>query len=41
MVEYLIALCAVLAIVSVTGWVVSAARHSSVRTAALVSSDCP
>ena len=39
MVEYLIALCAILAIVSVTSWVVAAARHSSVRTAALVSSD--
>lgn len=41
MVEYVIALCAILAIVSVTWWVVAAARGSSARTAALVSADSP
>ncbi len=41
MVEYVLAVLALLVVVSAMGWVVAAARRSVVRTEALVSSDYP
>ena len=41
MVEYVLAVCALLIVVLAMGWVVAAARRSAVRTEALVSSDYP
>ena len=41
MLEYVIAVCAMLAAIAALGWVVTAAKRSASRTAALVASDCP
>ena len=41
MVEYVLAVCALLVVVVAMGWLLSAARHNVVRTEALVSSDYP
>jgi len=41
MVEYVLAVCALLVVAVAMGWVVAAARRSAVRTEALVSSDYP
>ncbi|MBR1920757.1 MAG: hypothetical protein IJ829_01995 [Kiritimatiellae bacterium] len=40
-VEYVLALCAMLAIVGAMGYLVTAARRSAVRTESLVRSDYP
>jgi len=40
-VEYVLALCAMMVVVAVTGWLLSAARSNVVRTEALVGSDYP
>jgi len=41
MVEYVLAVCALLVVAVAMGWVVAAARRSAVRTEALVRSDYP
>lgn len=41
MVEYVLAVIALLLVVGSMGWVIAAARHAVVRTEALVSSDYP
>ncbi len=41
MLEYVLALCALLAVVGAMGYLVAAARKSVARTEALVSSDYP
>ena len=41
MMEYVIAMCAMLAVVAAMACAVSAARRSALRTSVLVASDCP
>ncbi len=41
MVEYVLAVLALLVVVSAMGWVLTAAKNSVVRTETLVSSDYP
>ena len=41
MMEYVIAVCAMLTVIAAMGWFVSAARRSALRTEALVAADCP
>ncbi len=41
MVEYVLAVCALLVVVAAMGWVVSAARRNVARTETLIGSDYP